>query len=104
GQRVVPVLRRGQLDDDHAAALAGDAADTDALALEIRLQILGGAVRLAGDGLFGLDPENEMDAALQVEAEVDRLLRRIHVPEGADDDGGDEGDPDPDPSRHLSPP
>ena len=104
GQRVVPVLGRGELDGDRGTALAGDAGNADALALEGGLQILGRPIGLAGDGLVGLHAQDQMDASLEVEAEVDRFLRRVEVPERPQDDDGNDRDPDPDPSRHLSPP
>src|SRR5205814_8143760 len=97
GQReaVVPRLRGGQLDHEQRETVAGDALGADAAPLQRRLEILGRAVGLAGHVLVRLDAEHEVDAPLQVEAEVDRLLRRVQVPEGTEED--DEADDGPSP-------
>ena len=100
GQGVVPALRARQLDDHRRVALAREALDRDALALERGLEILGGTVGLARDVLVGLDAEHEVDAALQVEAEVDRPRRRVEVPAGHDDHDGDEDRPRREVPRH----
>src|SRR5881296_1673643 len=99
-ERVVPRLRRGQLDDDRGQPLAGDAPGGDTAPLQRSLEVLRRAVGLAGHVLVGLDAEHEVDAALQVEAEVDRLLRRIQIPEGTEEDDEDDGGAGPEVPRH----
>ena len=63
---------RGQLDDDAGASLSRDLG-ADALLLERRPQVDGHAVEHVLDPLVEVDAEDEVDAALQVQPEVDRL-------------------------------
>ena len=81
-QRVVPAGDVRQLDHDAAESCAGDSLDAHALALEAALEILGGPLGLGADVLVDLHPEDQVDAALQVEPQIDRLARRVQVPEG----------------------
>ena len=99
-ERVVPPLRGRELHGE-LAALAGHARDADALALKGGLEVLGGALELVLDRLVDLDAEHEMDAALQIEAQIDALLRRVHVPERSQDSGNHDADPKPEVPRHL---
>src|SRR5207237_7375209 len=96
--------RRGgrQLDVEGAIAVAGHALDPDAFALERGLEVFGGALGLVLDGLARIDAEDEVDATLEIETEVDALLGRIQRPERRDDDGGHEADANPEISTHPS--
>ena len=101
-QRVVPRLRRRQLDRHGARPLDGGAPDGHASTIQRRLEVLGGALGLGGQGLVGVDPQHEMNAALQVEAEIDPFLRRVEKSEGRERDDDDQADPEPQTSRHPS--
>ena len=104
GPGVVPRLGAGELDPDRGIALARDALDGDALALERRLEVLGRPIRLTGHVPVRLHAEHEVDPALQIEPEVDRASRRVQVPHGDDDHGDDEADAQPEVPRHPSRP
>src|SRR6266542_708731 len=90
--RVIPGLRRGQLHDELGAAPALDAAHADALLLQVGAHGVALALHLGLERLVHVHAEHEVDAALQVQPEVDRLLRRIEAPGGDGEDGHDDGD------------
>src|SRR5882762_3356231 len=89
---------------DRAAEDLKSALDREALALERALEILGRAVGLTRDVLVGFDAEHEVDPALQIEPEVDRLLRREQIPDGGGHDDEDERDAKTEVPRHPSRP
>jgi len=70
----------GELDRDRSTAVARYPGDRNVGALELTLQILDAALDAEFDGLLGLHLEDEVHAALQVEAEADRLVREEGLP------------------------
>ena len=75
GQRLLRLLRglrRGQLDREPRAPLAGDLG-ADALLLERRPQVARHAVQHVLDALLEVHAEDQMDPALEVQPQVDRL-------------------------------
>src|SRR5205814_10212149 len=77
-----------------------DATLRDAAALERGREVLRRAVGLVGHVLVGLDAEDEVDPALQVESEVDRLLRRVQIPERTEEHDENDDDARPQIPRH----
>src|SRR5262249_19586632 len=89
---VLPLRGRGELDGQLGGAAALDARDGDALPLELAADGVAGAVDLGGQRLVHLDAQHEVDAALEIEAEVDGPLRRVEEPRRQGDDGHHDGD------------
>src|SRR5262249_4569549 len=92
-----PVLRRRQLHNQLRTSAPLDPADADALLLELGADQVPLAPDKRLECLVDIDAKHEMDAALQVEAQVDRFLRWVEEPGGSDDDRDD----DPDPERQI---
>src|SRR4029434_5431026 len=78
-ERVVPRSGVRELHHERAVALTRDALGGDALALERGLEVFGGTLGLVRDRLGRVDAQHQVNAALEVEAEVDALLRRVEV-------------------------
>src|SRR5262249_4343399 len=97
GLRLGPVLRGRKLHDQLRAPAPLDPAHADALLLELGADQVSLASDVRLERLVDIDAEHEVDAALQVEAQVDRLLRWVEKPGGSDDDRDD----DPDPERQI---
>src|SRR5262249_6360109 len=105
---VVPRLRRGKLDGQFGASAALESADADALLCEVGADRIAGALDLSLEGLVHVDAEHQMDAALQVQPQVDRLPWRVEVPRRHEDDDDDDPDAEPEvlahqPTDSLSP-
>ena len=99
-----PRLGRGELDQELAGAAALDPGHGHALLLERGAETVGGALDLDRQGLVEIDAEDEVDASLEVEAEVHGLLRRVEVPDGGCDHRQDDADPHPELSAHSGVP
>src|SRR5262249_23841829 len=107
GERIVPRLRAGQLHPDRRGAFARDPRDADALAFERLLDVFRRTVGLAGDVLVRLDAQHEVNAALQIEAEVESAPQWVQVPDrgghAEEHDGDAPGGPRGPPSRPPPP-
>src|SRR6266545_3754309 len=95
--RVVPGLGRRELDHEVGGAAPLDAARADPLLLQLATDRVALPLRLGLERLVHVHAEHEVNATLQVQPQVDRLLRRVEVPDGAHDDGHD----DPDAERQM---
>ena len=92
GLRVGPGLRRGELDDELGGAAALDLGHADALFFEAVAHRVAHPIYLGLDRLVDVHAQHEVDAALEVEAEVDALAGRVEVPDRDGDHRDDDAD------------
>ena len=99
--RVVDLLRvqARELHEDGIIAHRRDDGFADTVNIDARADDLdGGVARLRADARFGVvldQPDEELRAAAQVEPEVNLLARRVDREQRADDEHGDERQPEP---------
>jgi hypothetical protein len=98
--RRVPALRGGKLEDELGGAAPLDPRDADPALLQLGLRGVPRPLDLRFDGLVHVHAEDEMDAPLEIQAQVDRLGGRVQVPHRHRDDDGDEGDADSELTTH----
>ena len=98
--RRVPALRRGELEDELGGAAPLDPRDADAALLQLGLRGVPRPLDLGFEGLVHVHPEDQMDAPLEVQAQVDRLGGRVQVPDRHRDDDDDESDADSELTAH----
>src|SRR5207245_8871346 len=79
GLRLPPRLRGGELDDELGGASPLHRLDGDAFLLERAADAVAHPLDLELEGLVDVHAEDEMDAALKVESEVEGVSRRIAV-------------------------
>ncbi len=102
GERRVPALGRADLDHELGGAASLDLGDRDALLVELGPDAVARPFHLRLHRLGHVDAQHQVDAALQIEPEVDGLARRVEEPDRHGHHGRDEADADPEVATHLA--